>query len=108
MISARLFRQIWTITAAARPVRQESNPLMMKDRILLSQITYIGSQIDDFNSFIVANYAKLRLVFGCNCSIGKSGGARTLSFVCVYWSRQGRQSSHSCFLIVHIGRHANQ
>ena len=38
---ARLFRQVWTLTAAARLVRQESNPLMMEDRILLSQIAYL-------------------------------------------------------------------
>ena len=68
---ARLFRQVWTLTAATRRDWQESNPLIMKHRLLLSQIACIESLIDGFNSFIVANYAKLRHVFGCNCSIGK-------------------------------------
>ena len=103
----RLFRQVWTLTAAARLLRQESNPLMMKDSILLSQIAYIRSQIDDPNSFIVANYAKLRHVFGCNCSIER--WSRSKSFVfCVYWSRQGPSNLPTHVLIVHIGRYANQ
>ena len=80
---ARLFRQVWTLAAAARLDWQESNPLMMKHRILLSQIACIGSLIDVFNSFNVANYAKLRHVFGCNCSIAKVVEQEQVLCLCV-------------------------